>query len=91
MYTEIQNDVYRFPQAGKISNDKLNLHLTKFGYEPALITSGLWRNQTRPLQFSLVVHDFGVKYERQDCITHPLDALKPIYNISEDWDGKLYC
>ena len=35
--------------------------------------------------------DFGIKYERQEDITHILGALKTIYNISEDWDGKLYC
>ena len=44
-----------------------------------------------PLQFSLVVDDFGIKYECQEDITHLLDALKTIYPISEDWDGKLYC
>ena len=46
---------------------------------------------TPPLKFSLVVDDFGIKYERQEDITHILDALKTIYKISEDWDGKLYC
>ena len=35
--------------------------------------------------------DFGIKYERQEDITHLLDALKTIYKISEEWDGKLYC
>ena len=51
----------------------------------------MWRHQTRPLQFSLVVDDFGVKYERQEDITHILDATKTIYKICEDWDVKLYC
>ena len=35
--------------------------------------------------------DFGIKYERQDDITHLLESLKTIYKIYEDWDGKLYC
>ena len=35
--------------------------------------------------------DFGIKYERQEEIPHLLNALKTIYKISEDWDGKLYC
>ena len=76
--------MYGLPQAGKIANDKLKLHLAKFGYEPAPITLGLWRHQTRPLQFSLVVDDFGIKYERKEDITHLLDALNTIYKISED-------
>ena len=36
-------------------------------------------------------NDYGIKYERQEDITHLIDALKAIYKISEDWDGKLYC
>ena len=88
---EIQKGVYGIPQACKLSNDKLKLHLAKFGYEPAPITPGLWMHQKFPLQFLLVVDDFGVKYEHQADMTHLLDALKIIYNISEGCDGKLYC
>ena len=84
VYMEIQKGIYGLTQAGKNANDKLKLHLAKFGYKPAPITPGLWRHQTPPLQFSLVVYDFGIKYERQEDITHLLDALKAIYKISED-------
>ena len=83
--------MYGLPQAGNFSNDKLKLHLANFGYEPAPITPVLWRHKTRPLQFSLVADEFGIKCERQEDITHILDALNTIYKISEDWDGKLYC
>ena len=83
--------MYGLPQAGKIANDKLKLHLAKFKYKPAPITTGLWQDQTRPLQFLLIVDDFGIKYECQEDITHLIDALKVIYKISEDWYGKLYC
>ena len=75
VYMETRKGVYGLPQAGKIANDKLKLHLAKFGYEPELITPGMWRHQTRPLKFSLVVDDFGVKYEHQEDITHILNAL----------------
>ena len=87
---EIQKGKYGITQAGKIANYKLKLHMAKFGYEPASVTPGLWRHQTRPLQFSLVVDDFGIKCERQEEITHLLDALKMIHKISEDCDRKLY-
>ena len=76
--------------AGKISNDKLKLHLDNFLYDPVPITTGIWRHQTCPIKFSLVVNDFEIKYERQEDITNLLDSLKTIYKISEDWDGKLY-
>ena len=88
---EIQKGMYELPQVEKIANDKLKIHLSKFGYKTAPITLGLWRHQTCPIQFSLVVDDFGIKYDRQEEITHLLDALKKIYKISENWDGKLYC
>ena len=91
VYMEIQKGIYGLPQAGKIANDKLKLHLAKYGYKPAPITPVLWRHKTRPLQFSLVADDSGIKYERQEDITHILDALKTIHKISEDWDGKLCC
>ena len=87
----IQKWVYGLTQEGKIANDKLNLHLAKFGYEPAPIAPGLWRHQNFPLQFSLVVDDIGIKYEDQEDITHLLGALKTIHKISEYWYGKLYC
>ena len=89
VYMEIPKGMYGIPQSGKIANDKLKLHLAKFEYETGPITPGLWWHQTLPLQFSLVLDDFGIKYERQEDITHILDALKTIYKISEDWYGKL--
>ena len=88
---EIQKYMYGLPQSGIIAYDTLKLHPEKFGYEPAPITTGLWRLQTRPLQFSLLVDDFGVKYECQADITYLLDSLKTIYKISEYWYGKLFC
>ena len=87
---EIQKGMYGIPQAGTIENDKLKLHLDNFVYDPEHITPGLWWHQPPPpLQFSLVVDDYGIKYERQEDTKHLLDALKTIYKISEDWDGKL--
>ena len=75
--------MYGLPYAGKIANNKLKIHLFKFGYETESITVGLWQHQTSPLQFSMALDDFGVKYERQEDIPHLLNALKTIYKISE--------
>ena len=88
---EIPKGMYGIPQTGKIANDKIKLHMAKFGYDAAPITPILWRHQTRPLQFLLLMDDFGVKYEHQVDITHLLDALKIIFELSEYWGGKLYC
>ena len=67
--------MYGMPKAREMSNYKLKLNLTKFGYKPAPITPGFWRHQTPPLKISLVVDELGVKYEPQADITHLLDAI----------------
>ena len=41
VYVEIQKGMYGIPQAGKITNDNLKLHLAKFGYELETIIPGL--------------------------------------------------
>ena len=75
IYRNKKGDLWNTPST-KIENDRLNLHLSKFGYETAPINPGMWRHQTPPLQFSLVVDNFGVKYEHQEEITHLLNVLK---------------
>ena len=42
VYTEIQKGMYGLPKTVNISNDKLKQHLSKFGYEKAPTTPGLW-------------------------------------------------
>ena len=48
---EIQKDMYALLQADKFLNDKLKLHLAKFGYDPATITPDFRRHQTLPIKF----------------------------------------
>lgn len=45
----------------------------------------------RPIRFSLVVDNCGVKYTNKKYVDHLLNALKQHYEMSEDWEGKLYC
>ena len=68
---EIKKSMYGLTQEGKFSNGKLKLHLYNFGYDPALITSGLWRHYNPPLQLSLVVYDYGVNMSNK--------LIPPIY------------
>jgi hypothetical protein len=46
---------------------------------------------SRPLQFSLVVDDFGVKYSHKEDVDHLIATLKKDFTMSEDWAGDLYC
>jgi hypothetical protein len=75
----------------KLTNQQLTTHLAKYGYTPTAHTPGLWRHEQRPITFSLVVDDFGIKYVNKDDVDHLLKALRDKYVITTDWDGLLYC
>jgi hypothetical protein len=61
MYIEIRRGMYGLPQAGILAQQLLQTRLAKHGYRPCCHTHGLWRHDTRPTMFTLVVDDFGVK------------------------------
>jgi hypothetical protein len=67
---EIQKGMYGLPQAGILTNELLQHNLTKDGYRPKTHTYGLWTHDTRPISFSLVVDDFGVKYVGREHSEH---------------------
>ena len=46
---------------------------------------------SRPITFTLVVDDFGIKYKGREHLDHLLSALKEDYDIEVDREGKLYC
>lgn len=91
VYMEIRKGMYGLKQAGRIAYDALVKHLAKYSYVPSNTTQGLWTHVTRPIQFILVVDDFGVKYTNEEDVHHLIAALKDKYNISIDWEGSLYC
>jgi hypothetical protein len=62
VYIEIQKGMYGLSQTGILSNELLQCNLTQDGYRPTTHTHGSWTHDTRPISFSLVVDDFGVKY-----------------------------
>jgi len=81
VYVEIRRGMYGLPQAGRIANIQLQEFLSPHGYHPCPITPGLWKHDSRPIAFALVVDDFAVKYtDKQDAL-HLLDALKKSVRI----------
>ena len=59
---EIRKGMYGLPQAGILANDRLQAHLATHGYVAAKHTPGFFTHVDRPISFTLVVDDFGVKY-----------------------------
>ena len=91
VYLKIRKDMPGLKQAGRIANERLNIHLAKFCYSPVTQTPSLWKHATKDICFSLVVDDFGVKYVVKDTAEHLIQALKNLYTISIDWTGSIYC
>jgi hypothetical protein len=87
---EINKGMYGLPQAGLIAYERLVLHLAKYGYHPARHTDGLWRHETRPILFSLVVDDFGIQSIGRADAEHLLAALRDLYTVTVDWAGTKY-
>ena len=91
VYLEIRKGMPGLKQAGRITNDRLKIHLSKFGYSPVAQTPSIWKHSTKYICFSLVIDNFGVKHVGKDTAEHLIQALKKLYTISIDWTGSLYC
>jgi hypothetical protein len=64
--------------------------LASFGYYPARHTPGIWLHKTRPIAFSLKVDDFAVRYVGTHHANHLRDARLQSYELTTDWERKVY-
>ncbi len=76
VFLEIQQAVWGLPQAGILANKLLQKWLKPHGYYECVNTPVLWRHATRPITFSLVVDNFGVKYAGKEHADHLISCLK---------------
>jgi hypothetical protein len=90
VYWEVRRGMYGLPQAGIIAQELLEERLRKAGYVQSKITPGYWKHDWRPISFTLVVDDFGVKYVDPTHVHHLIKTLKNDYEIDEDWEGTRY-
>ena len=81
--------MYGLPQSGILSNKLLKERLTEYGYNEVAHTPGLFKHETRPVWFTLIVDYFGIKYFGQENAQHLIDSLKDFYEVEIDWKGKL--
>ncbi len=91
VHIEMRKAVYGLPQAGILANKKFRRMLKPHGYLEHENTPGLWYHTTRPISFTLVVDDFGVKYVGREHVEHLIRCLKHTYTLTEDWTGATYC
>ena len=83
--------LYGFPQAGRLSNQLLKKRLEEHDFCQVTHTPGLFTYKTRPIWFTLCVDNFGVKYVGKEHADYLMSVLKQFYNVTEDWEGAIYC
>ena len=90
VYIEVRRGMYGLPQAGLLAQLELEERLAKHGYRQSKLVPGLWTHDWRPISFTLVVDDFGVKYVGEEHARHLKGVLEEFYEVATDWEGKKY-
>ncbi|KAL7480512.1 hypothetical protein ACHAW6_006207 [Cyclotella cf. meneghiniana] len=75
VYIRCTHGMYGLPQVGSLSHDLLEKCLNEASYYQSPIVPGLWKQTTQPIQFTLVVDNFGVKYT--SCQVHLMQRCQP--------------
>ena len=82
--------MYGLPHAGIIAQQLLEKRLNKAGYRQSKLTPGYWTHDWRPISFTLVVDDYGVKYVGKEHAEHLISVINQNYVTSVDWTGSRY-
>ena len=90
VYVEIRKGMYGLPQAGILAHKSLLPHLAAHGYLPCPHTHGLFIHTNRPIAFSLIVDDFGVKYVGLEQAQHLQQIPQQKYTIPTNWEGESF-
>jgi hypothetical protein len=70
--------------------DRLFDYLDTAGFHQVPHHNGLLQYESRSIIFSLVVHDFGIKYVSHDDVNYLAEKLRKIYEITMDWTSSKY-
>ena len=82
--------MYGIPEAGRLANDLLRKRLKEFGYYECLHTPGYWRHIWKPISWTIIVDDFGIKYTNKKDIEELLTIMGKWYTMKIDWQGKSF-
>ena len=82
IHTEANDGMYGLPHGGLLANKLLEKRLNKHDYGQSKLVPGLWKHNWRPIQFTLVVDDFGVKCVGKEDVLHLKAALEEGYRIT---------
>ncbi len=90
VFIEVQKGMYGLLQAGILAQNLLEKRLNKQGYFQNKAVPGLWTHDSRPISFTLVVDDFGIKYIGKEHALHLLNILQEHYEIAVDRTGNKF-
>ena len=76
VYIQANRGMYCLPQAGLLANELLEQRLNKRGYRQSKLVPCLWTHDWRPVQFTLVVDNFGVKYVGEEHVIHLKNTIE---------------
>ena len=76
VYMEIRKLIPGLKKAGKIAHDQLKNHLDQFNYLSCERAPSLWRYNTRPNIFTLVLDEFRIKYSAKQHAQHLISVLQ---------------
>ena len=76
MYITKSDAPYGLPQSGALENSQLRKFLAPAQYYKLAHMPRLWLHVKRPIQFTLVTDDFGVKYVGQENSEHLINGIK---------------
>ena len=62
IFARATQGTYGLPQSGRTEYDALVKYLEPYGYRPSSKTPILWTHDSTPINFTLLVDNFGVKY-----------------------------
>ena len=75
VYREICSKTCGLPNAGRLANLCLREKLKPACFYEVAHTPGLWKHKRRPIQFSLIVDDFGVKCIDKEHMDYLITSL----------------
>ena len=58
--------------------------LEKHSYHQNVKTPGFWKHDTRPINFILLVDDYGVKHIGKEDADHLINVLEEHYEVAKD-------
>ena len=82
--------MYGLPQSGILAQKLLEERLGLEVYHQSERTPGLWTHEWRPISFTLVVDDFGIKYVGKEHADHLVSVLKEHYDVTVEEGGERY-